>query len=60
MNPFKHGVNKVVIDGLNNQLIKTLQDDGLICCMDEAKVLVRLKDMKVYSSETTQVETPLR
>jgi hypothetical protein len=29
-------------------------------CRNKAKVLVRLKDMKVYSSETPQVETPTR
>jgi hypothetical protein len=60
MNVFKHGENKDVIDGLNNKLIYMLQEDGLICCRNKAKVLVRLKDMKLYSSETPQVETPTR
>ena len=45
--------HKNVIDGLNNKLIKILQEDGLRCLMNEAKVLVRPKDMKVYTSETS-------
>ena len=60
MNFFKHGEIKNVVEGLNNKLIKILQEDGLICCMNEAKVLVRPKDMKVYTSKTPQVETPSR
>jgi hypothetical protein len=52
MNVFKHGENKDVIDGLNNKLIKILQEDRLIYFMNTAKVLVRPKGMKVYSSET--------
>jgi hypothetical protein len=59
MNVFKHGENKNVVDGLNNKLIYMLQEDGLICCKNKAKVLVRPKDMKVYSSGTPQVETPI-
>jgi hypothetical protein len=43
MNLPKHGEDKNVIDGLNNKLIKILQEDGLICCMNTAKVLVRPK-----------------
>jgi hypothetical protein len=43
MNLPKHGEDKNVIDGLNNKLIKILQEDGLICCMNKAKVLVRPK-----------------
>jgi hypothetical protein len=38
-----HGEDKNVIDGLNNKLIKIFQEDGLICCMNKAKVLVRPK-----------------
>jgi hypothetical protein len=49
---FNLGEDKDVIDGLNNKRTKILQEDGLICCMNEAKVSVRLKDMKMYSSET--------
>jgi hypothetical protein len=60
MNVFKHGESKNVIDGINNKLISMFQEDGLICCRNKAKVLVRPKDMKVYSSETPQVETPSR
>jgi hypothetical protein len=52
INPFKHGENKDVIDGLNNKLIYKLQEDGLIYFMIMAKVLVKPKDIKVYSSET--------
>jgi hypothetical protein len=51
MNVFKHGENKNVVDGLNNKLIKILQEDGLICCRNKAKVLVRPKEMMMYSSE---------
>jgi hypothetical protein len=58
MNVFKHGEDKDVIDGLNNKLISMLQDNGLICCRNKATILVRPKDMKVYSSETPQLETP--
>jgi hypothetical protein len=58
MNFFKHGENKNVVDGLNNKLIQMLQEDGLICCRNKAEVLVRPKDMKVYSSGTPRVETP--
>jgi hypothetical protein len=60
MHVSKHGENKNVIDGLNNKLIYMLQEDGLICSRNKAQVLVRPKDMKVYSSETLQVETPSR
>ena len=48
---------KDVIDGLNNKLIETLQEDGLICCMNKTKILVRPNDMKMYPSETSQEET---
>jgi hypothetical protein len=58
MNVFRHGEDKDVIDGLNNKLISMLQEDGLICCRNKAKILVRPKDMKVYSSETPRLETP--
>jgi hypothetical protein len=51
INLFKHGENKDVVDGLNNKLIYMLREDGLIFCRNKAKVLVRPKDMKVYSSE---------
>jgi hypothetical protein len=51
INLFKHGENKDVIDGLNNKLISMLQKDGLICCRNKAKVLVRPKGMMMYSSE---------
>jgi hypothetical protein len=51
INLFKHGENKDVIDGLNNKLISMLQEDGLICCRNKAKVLVRPKGMMMYSSE---------
>ena len=44
--------DKDAIDGLNNKLIDTLQEDGLICCMNKANVLVRPEDMRMYSSET--------
>ena len=54
MNLFKHEDNKNVIDGLNNNLIKILQEDGLVCYMNKAKVLVRPKDMEVYSGETLE------
>jgi hypothetical protein len=60
MNLSKHGEHKNVIDGLNNKLIKILQEDELICCMNEAKVLVRPKVMMMYLSETPWVETPSR
>jgi hypothetical protein len=43
MNLPKHGEDKNAIDGLNNKLIKILQEDRLVCCMNKAKVLVRLK-----------------
>jgi hypothetical protein len=43
MNLPKHGEDKNVIDGLNNKLIKILQEDGLIFCMNTTKVLVRPK-----------------
>jgi hypothetical protein len=52
INFFKHGENKDVVDGLNNKLIYKIQEDGLIYFMIKTKVLVRPKDMKVYSSET--------
>jgi hypothetical protein len=52
MNVFKHGENKDVVDGLNNKLIKILQEDGLIYFMNKAKVLVRPKEMMMHSSET--------
>jgi hypothetical protein len=39
----KHGEDKNVVNGLNNKLIKIFQEDGLICCMNKAKVLVRPK-----------------
>jgi hypothetical protein len=51
MNVFKHGEDKDVIDGLNNKLISTLQEDGLICCRNKAKILVRPKEMMTHSSE---------
>jgi hypothetical protein len=51
INLFKHGEKKDVIDGLNNKLISMLQEDGLICCRNKAKVLVRSKGMMMYSSE---------
>jgi hypothetical protein len=51
MNILKHGENKNVIDGLNNKLIYMLQKDGLICCRNKAKVLVKPKGMMMYSSE---------
>jgi hypothetical protein len=60
MNLPKHGEDKSVIDGLNNKLIKILQEDGLICCMNKAKILVRPNGIKMYYSETSQVETSLR
>jgi hypothetical protein len=44
---FKQGENRNIIDGLINKLIRILQEDGLICCINYAKVLVRPKDMKV-------------
>ena len=44
----KHGEDKNVIDGLNNKFINILQEDGLICCMNEAKYWSDRKDMKVY------------
>jgi hypothetical protein len=50
MNIFKHGENKDVVVGLNNKLIYILQEDGLICCRNKAKVLVRPKGMMMYSS----------
>ena len=49
-----HGEDKDIIDGINNKLINTLQEDGLICCLNKAKVLVRPEDMRMYSSETSQ------
>jgi hypothetical protein len=60
MNLSKHGEDKNVIDGLNNKLIKILQEDGLICCMNKAKILVRLNGVKMYYSETPLVETSSR
>jgi hypothetical protein len=51
MNVFEHGENKDVINGLNNKLIYMLQEDGLICSRNKAKVLVRPKEMMMYSSE---------
>jgi hypothetical protein len=51
INLFKYGENKNVIEGLNNKLISMLQEDGLICCRNKAKVLVRPKGMMIYSSE---------
>jgi hypothetical protein len=60
MNLPKHGEYKNVIDGLNNKLIKIFQEDGIICCMNKAKVLVRPKGMKMHLSETPRVETSLR
>jgi hypothetical protein len=30
-----------------------LQEDGLICCRNKAKILVRPKGMMTYTSETT-------
>jgi hypothetical protein len=56
----EHGEDKNVINGLNNKLIKILQEDGLICCMNKAKILVRPNGMKMYYSETPQVETTSR
>ena len=37
MNLIQHGEDKDVVDGLNNNLIDTLQEDGLICGMNKAK-----------------------
>ena len=54
MNLLKHGGNKNVIDGLSDNLIMILQEYGLICHTNKAKVLVRPKDMKVYSGETLE------
>jgi hypothetical protein len=48
------GENKDVVDGLNNQLILMLQEDGLICCRNKAKVLVRPKGMMMHSSENDE------
>jgi hypothetical protein len=42
MNLPKHGEDKNVIDGLNNKLIKILQEDDSYV-MNEAKVLVKPK-----------------
>jgi hypothetical protein len=42
MNLPEHGEDKNVIDGLNNKLIKILQEDDSYV-MNEAKVLVRPK-----------------
>jgi hypothetical protein len=55
----KHGEDKNVIDGLNNKLIKILQEDDSYV-MNEAKVLVRPNGMKMYYSETPRVETSSR
>ena len=52
MNLFRHGGDKNVNDGLNNNLIMILQEDRLTDYMNKAKILVRPKDIKVYSSET--------
>jgi hypothetical protein len=60
MNLPKPGEDKNVIDGLNNKLIKILQEDGLICCMNKAKVLVRPNGMKMYLSGTPRVEPSSR
>jgi hypothetical protein len=60
MNLPKHGEDKNVIDGLNNKLIKILQENGLICCMHKAKILVRPNGMKMYYSETPRVESSSR
>jgi hypothetical protein len=60
MNLPKHGEDKNVIDGPNNKLIKIPQEYELICCMNEAEVLVRPKVMMMYLSETPWVETPPR
>jgi hypothetical protein len=57
MNLPKHGEDTNVIDGLNNKLIKILQEDGLICCMNKAKIFVRPNGVKMYYSETPRVET---
>jgi hypothetical protein len=57
INLFKHGENKNVIEGLNNKLISMLQEDGLICYRNKAKVLVRPKEMMMYSSGTTSRNT---
>jgi hypothetical protein len=60
MNLPRHGEDKNVIDGLNNKFIKILQEDGVICCMNKAKILVRPNGMKMYYSETPRVETSSR
>jgi hypothetical protein len=60
MNLFNNKESKSVVDGLNNKIIMILQEDGLICCWNEAKVLVRPKDMKVHLGETPRVGTPSR
>jgi hypothetical protein len=52
----QHGENKDVVDGLNNKLIKILQEDGLICCRNKAKILVRPKGMMMHSSENHEYE----
>jgi hypothetical protein len=56
----ERGEDKNVIDGLNNKLIKIFQEDGLIGCMNKAKILVRPNGMKMYYSETPRVEASSR
>jgi hypothetical protein len=58
INVFKHGENKDVIDGLNNKLIYMLQEDGLICCRNKAKVLVRQEGNDDVLKWKPRVETP--
>jgi hypothetical protein len=56
----EHGEDKNAIDGLNNKLIKIFQEDGLIGCMNKAKILVGPNGMKMYYSETPRVGTSSR
>ena len=50
MNLFKHGGNKNIIEGSTTNLSK-YSNEELIFCMNKAEVLVRPKDMKVYSDK---------
>jgi hypothetical protein len=59
MNLPNHGEDKNAIDGLNNKLIKILQEDGLIC-HERGKSIGQTKGMKMYYSETPLVETSSR
>jgi hypothetical protein len=55
----KHGEDKNVIDGLNNKIIKILQEDGLIC-HERGKSIGQTKGVKMYNSETPRVDTSSR